>query len=109
MPGHTRASDRQSRGQISRARRVVSEDLENRAPALVRQRVQHSALLPVSIYNAVGESGAYFYFYGHFIGLEVLLRAFTLRSAWTWPRRTTAPATLAGSLDREALRTPQQA
>ena len=43
------------------------------------------------------------------IGLEVLLLAFILRSAWTWPRRTASPATLAASLDSEPLRTPQQA
>ena len=65
--------------------------------------------IPVSIFNAAGESGTYFYFYGLSIGLEVLLLAFILRSAWTWPRRTASPATLAASLDSEPLRTPQQA
>jgi ABC-type transport system involved in cytochrome bd biosynthesis fused ATPase/permease subunit len=38
----------------------------------------------------VGESWTYFY--GLSIGLEVLLLAFILRSAWTWPR-TTSPST----------------
>jgi hypothetical protein len=42
--------------------------------------------IPFSIYNAVGESWAYSYFYGLSIGLEVLLLAFILRSAWNWPR-----------------------
>jgi hypothetical protein len=42
--------------------------------------------IPVSIYNAAGESWTYSYFYGLSIGLEVLLLAFILRSAWTWPR-----------------------
>lgn len=42
--------------------------------------------IPASIYNADGESWTYFYFYGLSIGLEVLLLAFILRSAWTWPR-----------------------
>ena len=42
--------------------------------------------IPFSIYNADGESWAYSYFYGLSIGLEVLLLAFILRSAWTWPR-----------------------
>ena len=65
--------------------------------------------IPVSMYNAVGESWTYSYFYGLSIGLEVLLLAFILRSAWTWPRRTAPPATLATSLDSEPLRTPQQA
>lgn len=44
--------------------------------------------IPFSMYNAVGESWTYFY--GLSIGLEVLLLAFILRSAWTWPR-TTSP------------------
>ena len=44
--------------------------------------------IPVSMYNAVGESWTYFYFYGLGVVLEVLLLAFILRSAWTWPRRT---------------------
>ena len=61
----------------------------------------------VSAFNALGESWSYFY--GLSIGLEVLLLAFILRSAWTWPRRTASPATLAASLDNEPHRTPQQA
>ena len=66
-----------------------------------------SLYIPVSMFNAVGESWTYFY--GLSIGLEVLLLAFILRSAWTWPRRTASPVTLAASLDSEPLRTPQQA
>ena len=65
--------------------------------------------IPVSMYNAAGESWTYFYFYGLSIGLELLLLAFILRCAWTWPRRTASPATLATSLDSEPLCTPQQA
>ena len=37
--------------------------------------------IPVSMYNAVGESWTYFYGFG--VVLEVLLLAFILRSAWT--------------------------
>ncbi len=68
--------------------------------------------IPVSMFNAAGESWTYSYFYGLSIGLEVLLLAFILRSAWTWPRRTASPATTAttaNTLDKEPLRTPQQA
>lgn len=43
-----------------------------------------SLYIPVSMFNAVGESWTSFY--GLSIGLEVLLLAFILRSAWTWPR-----------------------
>jgi hypothetical protein len=46
--------------------------------------------IPYAMFNAVGESWTYFY--GLSIGLEVLLLAFILRSAWTWPR-TTSPST----------------
>lgn len=62
--------------------------------------------IPVTVFNAVGEPWTYSYFYGLSIGLEVLLLAFILRSAWTWPRRTASPA---ASLDTRPLRTPQRA
>jgi hypothetical protein len=65
--------------------------------------------IPVSMFNAVGESWDWAFFYGLSIGIEVLLLAFILRSAWTWPRRTASPATLAASLDNEPLSAPQQA
>ncbi|EXF24679.1 hypothetical protein BG28_04465 [Nesterenkonia sp. AN1] len=65
--------------------------------------------IPVSIYNADGESWAYSYFYGLSIGLEVLILAFILRIAWTWPRRTASPAPLAVSVEGEPVRTPRQA
>ena len=61
----------------------------------------------VSAFNALGE--AWTYFYTLTIGLEVILLALIVRYAWTWPRRTASPATLATSLDSEPLRTPQQA
>ncbi len=44
--------------------------------------------VPVTIYNASGESLSYAYFYGLSIGVELLLLAFILRSAWTWPHTT---------------------
>ncbi len=67
-----------------------------------------SLYIPVMVFNAAGASWDWAFYYGLSIGLEVLLLAFILRSAWTWPRRTAAPATLAASLDIEPLRTPQQ-
>jgi hypothetical protein len=63
-----------------------------------------SLYIPVSVFNAVGESSSWTYFYGLSIGLEVLLLAFILRSAWTWPRRTASPATTATTADRESIR-----
>ena len=62
-----------------------------------------SLYIPVSVFNAVGESSSWTYFYGLSIGLEVLLLAFILRSAWTWPR-TASPATTATTADRESIR-----
>jgi hypothetical protein len=58
--------------------------------------------VPVSMFNAVGESWTYYY--GLSIGLEVLLLAlaFILRSAWTWPR-TPSPSIA----DPAAPRRPQ--
>ena len=68
-----------------------------------------SLYIPVMVFNAAGASWDWAFYYGLSIGIEVLLLAFILRSAWTWPRRTASPATLAASLDSEPLRTPQQA
>ncbi|MEU4437288.1 DUF6326 family protein [Micromonospora chalcea] len=48
--------------------------------------------IPVTVYNADGESWTYLYFYGFSIGLELLLLAFILRTAWTWPRAVRATA-----------------
>jgi hypothetical protein len=65
-----------------------------------------SLYVPVTAFNAVGES--WLYFYGLGIVLEVILLALILRYAWTWPR--TAPsATMATSPDRETVRAQQQA
>ena len=65
-------------------------------------------MLPFAAYNAVGQVGEpWMYFYVLGVALEVIVLAFILRSAWTWPRRTASPATLAASLDSEPLRTPQ--
>jgi Family of unknown function (DUF6326) len=65
-----------------------------------------SLYVPVTAFNAVGES--WLYFYGLGIVLELVLLALIVRYAWTWPR--TAPsATAATSPDRETVRAPQRA
>jgi hypothetical protein len=46
-----------------------------------------SLYIPVTIFNAVGES-EYLYFYVLGIVLEVIVLAVILRSAWTWPHAT---------------------
>ena len=61
--------------------------------------------IPFSISNVSGEeSWDYAYFFGLSIGLEVLLLAYVLRSAWTWPRSTATPSTLPTSPDQTAAR-----
>lgn len=42
--------------------------------------------VPVSVFNVVGET--WIYFYGLGVVVEVILLAYILRSAWTWPRTT---------------------
>ena len=66
-----------------------------------------SLYIPVSAFNVLG--GSWILFYGLGVVIEVILLAYILRSAWTWPRRTASPATLAAGLDSEPLRPPQQA
>jgi hypothetical protein len=68
-----------------------------------------SLYIPVMVFNAASTNWEWASFYGLSIGIEVLILAFILRSAWTWPRRPASPATLAASHDGEPLRTPQQA
>jgi hypothetical protein len=75
----------------------------------VTNLVVASLYSPLLILNFMGAPSDYAFYYALTIGVEVLIVAFILRSAWTWPRRTASPATLAASLDREPLRTPQQA
>lgn len=47
-----------------------------------------SLCIPMAVFNLVGESWIYFYSLG--VALEVLLLAFILRTAWTWPRTPSA-------------------
>ena len=68
-----------------------------------------SLYIPVMVFNAAGASWDWAFYYCLSIGLEVLLLAFILRSAWTWPRRTASPAARTTSLNTEPHRTPQQA
>jgi len=60
----------------------------NRAANLV------AALLwiPFCVFNAAGATPDYALYYGVTIGVEVLILAFILRSAWTWPRTSAVPA-----------------
>ena len=58
--------------------------------------------IPVSLFNALGES--WIAFYGLSIGLEVAILALIIREAWTWPRTAfgAAPAPAANALPQPA-------
>ena len=45
-----------------------------------------SLYVPIMVFNAAGATWDYAFYYALTIGVEVLLLAFILRSAWTWPR-----------------------
>lgn len=78
----------------------------NRTTNLIVASVQ----VPFAAFNAVGELGKpWMYFYLLGVALEVIVLAFILRSAWTWPRHTPSTGTPATILDSEPLRTPQRA
>lgn len=47
-----------------------------------------SLYIPVTVFNAAGESLDWASFYGLSIGIEVLLLVFILRTAGTWPGKT---------------------
>ena len=87
---------------------VLSMTLPARANRITNLIVA-SVYVPVTAFNAVGES--WLYFYGLGIVLELILLALIVRYAWTWPR--TAPSatmtTMATSPDRETVRAQQQA
>ncbi len=64
--------------------------------------------IPLMVFNAAGASSDWAFYYGITIGIEVLILAFILRSAWTW-LRTAPSATMPTSPDREAVRAQRQA
>ena len=69
---------------------VLSMTLPARANRTVNLVVA-ALLIPYSIFNAAGATWEWAAFYGLSIGIEVLLLAFILRSAWTWPRTPAPP------------------
>lgn len=68
---------------------VLSLTLPTRANRIANLVVA-ALLTPYSIFNAAGTSWEWAGFYALSIGIEVLLLAFILRSAATWPRRSAA-------------------
>ena len=68
-----------------------------------------SLYIPVTVFNAAGASSDWAFYYGFHIGIEVLILAFILRSAWTWPRRVASPTATASSVYNEPLQTQHHA
>jgi hypothetical protein len=62
-----------------------------------------SLYIPVTVFNAAGESWDWAPFYGLSIAIEVLLLAFILRTAWKWPRTPAVPADPATTDHRQDL------
>jgi hypothetical protein len=61
-----------------------------------------SLCIPIAAFNVVGESWTYFYGLG--VVLEVLLLAFILRAAWTWPRAASPSVTEPAAPHRSQVR-----
>lgn len=66
---------------------ALSAALPARANRLVNL-VVGALYIPITVFNAVGESWEWAPFYALSIGLELLLLAYILRTAVTWPRRS---------------------
>lgn len=65
---------------------VLSMTLPAR-PNRIANLIVASVQVPFAAFNAVGEvGGSWMYFYLLGVGLELILLAFILRTAWTWPR-----------------------
>lgn len=65
----------------------------------VTNLVVASLYIPVMAFNAAGATRDWAFYYALTIGVEVLILAFILRSAWTWPR-THADAADIATVDR---------
>jgi len=70
----------------------------------VTNLVVASLYIPIMVFNAAGATWDYASYYALTIGVEVLILAFILRSAWTWPRTPAVPAGPATTDFRQDLR-----
>ncbi len=71
----------------------------NRATNLVAA----SLWIPFCVFNAAGATPDYALYYGVTIGVEVLILAFILRSAWSWPRTASESADVATADLRQSV------
>ena len=70
----------------------------------VTNLVVASLFIPICVFNAAGASSDWAFYYAVTIGVEVLILAFILRSAWTWPRTPAVPAELSTTDGRQGIR-----
>ncbi|MEV4669163.1 DUF6326 family protein [Microbacterium sp. LWO12-1.2] len=70
----------------------------------VTNLVVASLYIPIMVFNAAGATGDYAVYYALTIGVEVVILAFILRTAWTWPHRSAAPAVPMATELRQELR-----
>ena len=71
----------------------------------VTNLVVASLNIPLMVFNAAGAPSDYGFYYALTIGVEVVILAFILRSAWTWPR-TRSDAAEVASADRVQQQAP---
>lgn len=88
---------------------VLSTTLPARANRITNLIVA-SVQVPFAAFNALGEVGEpWMSFYLLGVALELVVLAFILRSAWTWPRRASSPARAAAGIDSQSPRAAQPA
>jgi hypothetical protein len=63
-----------------------------------------SVYVPVMVFNAAGATSDWAIYYALTIGVEVLILAFILRSAWAWPRTPSASMPDLVDADRSQIR-----
>ena len=59
--------------------------------------------IPCVVFNAAGATLDYAFYYGLTIGVEVLILAFILRAAWTWPRAASPSMTEPAAPNRSQI------
>jgi len=59
--------------------------------------------IPCVVFNAAGATLDYAFYYGLTIGVEVLILAFILRAAWTWPRAASPSMTEPAARNRPQI------
>ncbi len=63
-----------------------------------------SLYIPVMVFNIAGATGDWYFYYVLTIGVELLILAFILRSAWAWPRAHSDVADIAAEGVRQDVR-----